>query len=272
MVDNRAPHFIGVNRNERLFAPCGLCGHTRELSKTHAPPAGAGNDGNRYREMIQARTRKPGSVKDGGLWVRGLCERCNNDAGRNYDTAYIAFADEMRTFVAGHNDIFVPSDHQVPAKAVAPGRVARSVLFNMFALWLRLRHYASDLAEDLVDHRHPTQLPPQYRLRVAGYRGRPILESLTFAANAMRTDDKYNVVGAFYFEPFAWALVYEDDTLLDKFGWGDATDWVRYNPDAARLDLRDVLDRFPLVRRPADLFGENGMEFDGDERILLRGR
>jgi len=272
MTHNRGPTFIGANREAPLFAPCGLCGITQSLSRTHIPPQAAGNTNPRYREQIKDKVRRPGSFRDGGLWVRGLCSSCNSDAGGTCDTAYVAFANEMRPFV--HNgQLYVPSRRDVPAKAVAPGLVARSVMFNMFALWLRLREFAPELAAGLHAQEHPLRLPPQYRLRVAAYRGRPVVESLTFAAHVMRmTDAPYNVVGAFYFEPFAWALTHEDDVLLDRLGWGDATDWIRYNPDATRLDLRNVLDRFPLTDRPADMFGDSAMEMSSDEHVLMRGR
>lgn len=254
-----------------MTAPCGLCGITSPLTRTHVPPQGAGNHGQRYQEQIRDGVRRPAKIKDGGLWVRGLCGACNSAAGGRYDRAYIAFANEMRPFV-GNGRLYVPSSRSVPAKAVAPGLVARSVLFNMFALWLRLREFAPDLARTLASHSHPAMLPQQYRLRVAAYRGRPVTEALTFAAHVMGMNDKpYHVVAAFYFEPFAWAMTHEDDRLLDHLGWGDATEWVRFNPDATRLDLRDVLDRFNLTERPADLFGDAGMELSSEENLLVRG-
>jgi hypothetical protein len=188
MTHDRAPHWIGANRNQPMFAPCGLCGHTRKLSETHIPPQAAGNTGRRYREQIREKIRCPGTLKDGGMWVYGLCSDCNSEAGGHYDNSYAAFADAMRPLVMGTNGLLLPTRATVPVTAVAPGRVARSVLFSMFGLWLRLRLYAPDLARNLKERRHPTQLPPQYRLRFAGYRGSPVLESLTFAARRHADD------------------------------------------------------------------------------------
>lgn len=263
-----SPSWIGQDRTNRSFmAPCGICGDTRKLSRTHVPPQATGNTGRRYREQISNGHRGPGTLKDGGLWVYGLCSDCNSLTGGAYDNAYVALASEVRTA----NRLVLPSSAGVPAVGVAPGLVARSVMFSMFGLWLRLRESAPALAAGLKSKERELALPPQYRLRVAAYRGRPVLESLVSVSTLMSMDRPYSVVSAFYFEPFAWALTHEDDQVLDDHGWGDATDWIRFSPDARRNDLRHVLDRLPVAVRPADIYGVNGIELSSEETLLLRG-
>src|SRR5689334_15958501 len=76
---------------------CGLCGTIRRLSKAHVPPQAAGNTTEVLRapDVIVDRVRRPGRWLEGGMWVRGLCEDCNNRAGNHFDNPYADFARQV---------------------------------------------------------------------------------------------------------------------------------------------------------------------------------
>lgn len=92
--DSRAPKDIGLSLRRGEPADCGLCGEHGPLSRTHLPPQCAGNDHGVQRSYLQSVDAKgvPKIIASkkryqGGLYVFGLCARCNSNAGR-WDAAW----------------------------------------------------------------------------------------------------------------------------------------------------------------------------------------
>ena len=166
--------FVSPRRNYVGEAPprhgllCALCQASTSLTKAHVPPRSAGNHGatvTRARPHIEDQVRRLEPPAEGGLWLRTLCQECNGLASK-YDGAYGDFADALLPHVAGR-PLMLPSINGVPPVAVAPGRVARSVLHAMVALAPSFnvvdRRFVLNLRKDGDDLR----LPGGMRLRVA---------------------------------------------------------------------------------------------------------
>ena len=103
------------------------------------------------------------------MWVRGLCEPCNNLAGGSYDRAYADFANQVArlTTPAALRMAVIPGE--APGARFAPGLVAPCVLFGMFAINPRLRVLFPDLAQDLLSEQPgagPVRWPDRLVLKV----------------------------------------------------------------------------------------------------------
>lgn len=82
------------------FGTCHICREVRPLSFEHVPPRSAFND----RPTISQKVRsllgtepdgwfsKKGPISQKGVGAYTLCERCNNDTGRWYASAYVEWA------------------------------------------------------------------------------------------------------------------------------------------------------------------------------------
>lgn len=151
MPNKRPPGSLGLDLRTQSLRPCGLCGETRKMSKAHVPPRAAGN-GSYVTSAIVIISRgvlRPGRHAAGGLWLRGLCAECNSLAGARYDDAYAEFSNRLRSYMQVSLRSYFALPSGAPAVSVAPGLVARSVMFGMFAISPNLRIMFPDLAEQL---------------------------------------------------------------------------------------------------------------------------
>ena len=89
---------LGHDLQSREPRACGLCGTVRELSRTHIPSPGSRKRHHvrRARQQIKNGVLGPGRYSAGGMWVRGLCDKCNHMSGVKVDRAYAAFAHALR--------------------------------------------------------------------------------------------------------------------------------------------------------------------------------
>jgi hypothetical protein len=85
----RETNQLGMARNRSKSAICGACGQRKKLTKAHVPPQCAGNDKLVGRSLLINRQGHLTSGRKlfGGVFFYGLCEECNNFAGK-YDEAY----------------------------------------------------------------------------------------------------------------------------------------------------------------------------------------
>ena len=239
---------------------CHLCRTSMDLTKAHIPPKCAGNLGSRVirmRPFIRDRVMVHDTPKEGGLWLRTICHRCNGLASR-YDDAYGDFANSVsrvgrlnaRAVVLPGGSVGVPPVH------VAPGRVARSLLHGVVALAPSLNLVHGELIDKLSCDAADIQLPPGLQLRVARV-ARPAcrISSGYSMMQVLGQRQVYDVFAEICFPPLIWVLSSPPPdslgpSLIDSEGWGDATDWIRYGPHVTRRDLRDVLDRLPVTVHP----------------------
>lgn len=218
--------------------PCGICGRTSKLSKTHVPPQAAGNTGpvERTDMMTGQGGYQAGAWRIGGMWVRGLCAECNSFAGAHYDTAYADFASQLSHWASVGSRAWVPGAQAV---SLAPGRVTRSILSGMLGISPHVRELHPTLTAQMTIG-GPVRLPGELRLYVAGYLGLaaqltgPMLTALVDGSRAA-----VNTLAAVTFRPLTWALATSDSFgVLENRGWVDATDWLRYEDDRESVDLR----------------------------------
>lgn len=265
-----AHKLIGSTLSSTAARACGLCGDVRKLSRAHVPPQAAGNTTEvlRAADVILDGVRQPGRWQEGGMWIRGLCEDCNNQAGSHYDVAYADFASQVGRLsspLARHLAV-VPGE--APAVRFAPGLVARAVVFGMFAVNPRLRILFPNLAADLMaemKHGHtgagPVRWPDKLRLKVG--RTHPVFPNTGVISSgvwAMRVETERVVHGTFgdiVWPPLTWSLVpVLDSTESDGLGppitmqLADASDWIHYGPDRTAVDLRHLVRALPAMLHP----------------------
>lgn len=213
MSAGRPPEFIGTPLAEGSPRPCGLCGETRRLTRTHVPPRTAGNTSRVERApdlLTAAGVRRPGRWNRGGLWVRGLCEDCNQLAGRRYDEAYGDFSRALEAVARARNagSLLPPSD--APHVLLAPGLVSRCILIGMFAIHPRLRQIFPILAENLRNEEPTLRWPESVQLRVGQHQGsRALLASGIFMARVLGHRTQHFTFSDVVFAPLVWSLVPE---------------------------------------------------------------
>ncbi|PKV79839.1 hypothetical protein ATK86_4253 [Nocardia fluminea] len=260
---------------------CFLCQRSTTLTKAHIPPKCTGNRAGkvvRMRPYIEDGVIRQDSPKDGGLWLKTLCQPCNEIASR-YDDAHGDFVREITRIDRLRAAQFkLPrSSGGVPAVPIAPGRVARSVLHGLVALTpsMRLVHEAF-LDDLLVDDE--VRLPPGLQLRVARVNDvRCRISSAYWMQQVLGRRQYYDVFAEICFYPFIWVLCGMPtpslgQSLIDYEGWGNATDWARYSISATRSDLRDVLDRLPFTVHPTWRDRNNWMDLmSNDSSLVLEG-
>lgn len=257
---------------------CQLCSRSTALTKAHVPPKCAGNRAehvHRTRPYIRDEVMYQEPPRDGGLWLKTLCQPCNRLASK-YDDAYGDFARRVsRVGRLRNNAVFLPvSAGGVPAVSVAPGRVARSVLHGMAALTPSLKLVHQGFLEELLRDDH-VELPPSLQLRVARIEHPQCRVSSAYWMQQVLGERKnYDVLAEICFYPFLWVLRSPSSqslgpSLVDTERWGDATDWIRYDPVVVRADLRDVLDRLPLTVHPTLRNRDEWMELLSDERSYV---
>lgn len=258
---------VGTTLSSPQPRACGLCGDVRKLSRAHVPPQVAGNSTRveRAPDVIDAGTRRPGRWTEGGMWVRGLCERCNNLAGTVYDNAYADFAAQVARLTSPIALRMQVIPGEPPGARFAPGLVARCVLYSMFAINPRLRILYPDLAygmsHETAPGYGPIRWPVQLRLLVG--RSHPrlrctgVVSSGVWAMRVLNERVVHHSFGDIVFPPLTWTLV-PADTRSERDGLGpqitkhlgDASDWINYGPDRVLVDLRTICQRFPAIALP----------------------
>lgn len=262
-----AHHLIGSMLTDRRPRPCGLCGDTRKLSRAHVPPQAAGNSTKVQRApslIDDSGTRRPGRWADGGLWVRGLCDDCNNRAGSRYDLAYADFASQVRRLSTPIARSLPVLRGEAPAARFAPGLVVRSVLYGMFAINLRLRHLFPELARDLLDEKHPGEgrvaWPEKVTLRLGltmpSLSHAAVVSSGIWSTRVLTQQAVHFSFADIAFPPLVWSLVTVTADLPTQLGpqitdgLADASDWVQYGPDRTHVDLRSLTRQLPTITLP----------------------
>lgn len=255
----RAPQDFGLLRRRGEPGVCGICGQIGPLSRTHVPAKCAGNDQGVQRRYLQRGASGGLALSPkrfrGGLYVYGLCGKCNSVAGR-WDPAYKELSVGLRScWSSGMLDL--PGNRiDLPSVSIRPSSIARSILMGFFGVNHSLRDRFPDLAFGLLAGSEPLCLPSKLRLRVAlaqGTSGR-----LTGAIHTRQVIGPTSTGGqlsllssaAVYFPPLAWQLASPDSILLDEQGWADASLWLEV-PLAGRCDVRDLFRDLPLVREPS---------------------
>lgn len=273
---------------------CGLCGDVRKLSRAHVPPQVAGNSTRveRAPDVISAGIRQPGRWTEGGVWVRGLCERCNHLSGSTYDSAYADFAAQVGRLTSPRALRLQVIPGEPPAARFAPGLVARCVLYSMFAINPRLRVLYPDLAYDLchetVPGHGPIRWPIQLRLLVGrshpGLLRAGVVSSGVWAMKVLSDRVVHHSFGDIVFPPLTWTLVPSDvrgerDGLGPQItkNLGDASDWINYGPDRVSVDLRLICKRFPAIALPLLIQRDDWVELlpqetDGVGAVVVYGR
>lgn len=261
-----ALNLIGSTLSSSAARPCGLCGDFRRLSKAHVPPQSAGNNARVLRapDVIVEGVRRPGRWSEGGMWVRGLCEDCNNHAGNLYDVPYADFAhriQRMSTPIA--RDLAVVRG-QAPAVEFAPGLVSRAVMFGMFAINPRLRILFPELADDLKPDTAGSRLvrwPDKLALKLAQTHPRfpdqGVISSGVWAMRVMTERVVHWSFGDIVWPPLTWSLVpTHKDSERDGLGpqitkpLPNVSEWVRYGPDRTSVDLRSLTRELPMFAHP----------------------
>lgn len=282
-LSSGSPHdVLGTTLASKSPRPCGLCGETRKMTKTHVPPQTAGNTGTVERAadlVTQEGVRRPGRWNRGGLWVRGLCNACNQLAGRRYDQAYGDFARALTSANSAQaRGLSVPTSHAPPVR-LAPGLVSRCILIGMFAMHPRLRHIFPALADDLRTEEPALRWPQGVKLRVGQHHnGRALLASGVFMARVLGHRTQHFTFTDVVFPPLIWSLVPDVNQPQPIDQLADASEWPYYGPDRTRVDLRNIVPRLPPFLHPAfsstrdewiELMGESDTDA---EAVLLHGR
>ncbi|WP_098897496.1 hypothetical protein [Streptomyces sp. st77] len=225
--------------------------------------------------------RTTGRPKAGGMWLRGLCQECNSLAGENYDAAYGDFVARLTRYFAASKHLFLPAADPAPPVLVAPGRVARSVLFGMFATTPHLRTMFPGLADDLRQRSPHIAMPDGATLRMALYPSRSTrLASMAYGMRVLTRRQHYNVFSEIWFRPLAWTLSPNDDRLDSAelgesaiSSWPVVDQWLQYGDDVTALDLRDLCPRrIPTIDHPMrEGPGEWVEMFQNDTAAFIEG-
>lgn len=246
------------------------------MTKAHVPPQAAGNTGavTNMSLQIQNGSRVPGRSSPGGLWVRGLRQGCNGLAGRNYDSTYSDFARRLIIYARLANRMHLLRPWEPPAVTVAPGLVARSVLFGMFAINPQLRIVVPELANDLLSGTPHITMPQRLTLRFALFSGRRSRIAGPIGAHRVLTARQdFETLAEIFFSPLAWTLAPSGprpsqgvaEAVVEAQGWACADDWLLYGPDVVHADLRDLAHRLPVVKHPLWEHQDEWLERRSDE-------
>ena len=274
-TERRAHQPVGAVR--KRSEPCGLCGQTGGLTKTHLPPQCAGNtDAVTRRRIVTDSSGRavPSRATAGGLHFYGLCPACNGLASK-YDDAYCELVAILRPNWIRGTAALPGLRYRTPAVMFRPGAVARSVLIGMFGLSPTMRTLYPETAEALLAEETKVPVPDAVRLRVAMSRGRRARISGAVGRFHVLGDGPGGARGAIttmaevYFPPLAWQLAASDaeqSTLLDLEGWPDASFWLDSAADE-RLPLDAVCPSMPSVLHPVHdpLTGDGWVELFSDE-------
>lgn len=251
-----------MQRRKGQITTCGLCGDRTKMTRAHVPPQCAGNDhlvGRSYMRTHHSKATR-GRSTEGGLYVYGLCQPCNN-LGSRYESAYKELIDVLsptRRKSPGFD--FNATQVSLPAATFDPGSVARTIMVGAFGIAPTLRDWYPDLAAGILDQRDFLIVPKKIRLRLGLARGASariggMTSGFFFAGPwALRdADGNPETVVPFaevFFPPLAWMLANDPQPLLDHMGWGDATSWLNARP-GDRQELRSTVPTLPYVSHPS---------------------
>lgn len=276
MASNRPPGSMGLDLRGKGLRPCGLCGQVRKMTKAHVPPQTAGNSEKVTSGIVRLSNgvRGPGRQASGGMWLRGLCEPCNNLAGRRYDLAYGEFAKSLIRHARFGNRLHLTRPWEPPPVGVAPGLVSRSVLFGFFAISPNLRVIFPELASDLRVERDHIAIPEGLTLRFAILPERRVRIAGPMSAHRVLTvREDFDTFGEIFFRPLAWVLAptssvesrFGNVSRLDREGWASADEWLQYGSDVVNVDLRNLVRRVPVVQHPYSIGRDEWIELFSDE-------
>ncbi|WP_435090675.1 hypothetical protein [Micromonospora aurantiaca (nom. illeg.)] len=254
------------------------------MTKAHVPPQAAGNSEQVTSALVRISERilQTGRHYAGGLWLRGLCAECNSLAGARYDDAYADFARRLRSYNRLPSHFHFPESQPTPPVSVAPGLVARSVMFGMFAISPNLRVIFPELAEDLRAQRRHISMPDGATLRFAIYEDPAArLTGPVHSLRVLKRREHYSTFAEIFFRPLAWVLTPSGRgdvppggvSILDRQRWATADDWLQYGPDVTSVDLRNLCRYVPFVQHPLAGSREDWIEMYSDEITpILEGR
>lgn len=282
-----AHNLVGSTLSSAAARACGLCGDIRKLSKAHVPPRAAGNTTKMLRaaDVIVGNVRRPGRWSEGGMWVRGLCEKCNNHAGNTYDVPYADFAEQLQRLSSPTARRLAVIPGEAPGVRFAPGLVSRSVLFGMFAinprLWVLFPELADDLTHERAAGRGPIRWPDKLALKLAlshpMFPDSGVISSGVWAMRVLHERVVHWTFGDIVWPPLMWSLVpNDDDSERDGLGpqitkpLADVSEWVKYGPDRTSVDLRGLIRNLPAMAHPmlnrtndwAELMTKDGSDAD----------
>ena len=199
------------------------------------------------------------------MYVRGLCEDCNNRAGGLYDSAYADFARKVARLSTPVARQLTVIPHEAPGVFFAPGLVARSVLYGMFAVNLRLRLIFPELARGLLEANDPGEgrvaWPGQVALRVGlthpamSHVG--VLSSGVWGMRVLTERVVHFTFADVVFPPLVWSLVTLDDAASAQLGpqitnvLADASEWIQYGPGRTHVDLRWLTGDLAAIALPS---------------------
>lgn len=245
------------------------------MSKAHVPPQAAGNTERVTASIVRISdgVMQNGRSANGGMWVRGLCARCNSLAGARFDGAYADFADRLEIHARVIERIGLLRPWEPPPVGLAPGLVARSILIGMFAISPNLRIIFPELAGDLCANRPHIRMPQGATLRYALYADRTARLAGPIGAHRVLTvREDFDTFAEVFFRPLAWVLAPTQGTnevigssILDRQGWPRADEWPLYGPDVERTDLRNLARSIPIVRHPMAGRRDEWIEMMADE-------
>jgi hypothetical protein len=151
-----------------------------------------------------------------------------------------------------------PPTVSLPAVDIRPGAIARSLLIGMAAINPNIRTTHPTLAATLLDD-SPIKLPDDMRLRVALCRSdRARISGAVAGFILLGPYSKPPIDGkppgisydaAVYFPPLAWVLTRDQESILDRQGFSDASGWLTYDP-ADVVNLTALARELPYVDYP----------------------
>lgn len=251
-----------MQRRKGQITACGLCGELTKMTRAHVPPQCAGNDHLVGRSYMRTHHSKAtmGRSTDGGLYVYGLCQPCNN-LGSRYEGAYKELTDTLSPTRRRSPGLdYTASQVDLPATTFDPGSVARAILVGAFGIAPTLRDRYPDLAAGIVHQRDVLVVPEELRLRLGLARGTSArIGGMTagfFAAGPWAQRDANGNPEAVmpfaevFFPPLAWMITDDPQPLLDRMGWGDATPWLHARP-GDRHELHSTVPTLPYVSHPS---------------------
>lgn len=258
----RAPRNLTMQRHKGDLRDCGLCGLHRKMTRTHVPPQCVGNDHLVARSYMRTHDGKArmGRATEGGLYVYGLCESCNN-LGSRYEDAYKELVEILKPTRRRLLWVdYTAKQEDLPTATFDPGSVARAIVIGAFGIAPTLRDRFPDLAASLVEQRDILVVPDELRLRLGLARGTAariggMTGGFFFAGPWSNhgpdgTPESVMPFAEVFFPPLAWMLTDDRQPLLDRMGWGDAMQWLHSRP-GQREDLHSTVPTLPYVSHPS---------------------
>ena len=151
-------HLSDEKEREENLSYCHICLKKCKLTKEHIPPKSAFNEYNRLWERlvhVGGKVSKRVEHVKGGLWVKTICKKCNNETCSIYAKEYVRFVKqivekpelfdsygEARIFCIDANPLYIAKQIVAMILAVEPVSYAKFVP--------ELRHFVLDKNSTLV--------------------------------------------------------------------------------------------------------------------------